>query len=512
LLGGSARRLTNYQQIFEALLSQTARAPASLGDLVRRLSALADRSVVPTPEEGNVQRSEGERDAVQIMTSHKAKGLEADHVFLYGAFSPFHGYGVKAYARDGERVLYVGRARRRAVDDALRAEQEAEDQRLFYVALTRARRRIYLPYAGTDAVEREASQDDKVFWRVTGAYRHVHRRLRALRDGGFAGARDARFQFEARAVICPPAPDATAARAAAALAGYRPGAGALALVPPPAGLGELRRRHAGVTLTSYTRLKEAAGGHHPPTEVLDEVGAGGLDALAPDEGAGAEAAPARGDSLPGGTLSGIFLHAVLEAVPLGTLGGTPPVERWAALPEIEALFSTAMRRHDRDPRHRGDAERLVHAALTTPLPLGEGAPLAGVAAAARVAREVEFLFPFPGAAGGADRGFVKGYIDFVLEHEGRAWFGDWKSDLLPDWSAATVAARVADSYEIQRRLYALALVKMLGIADRADYEARFGGTIYVFVRGLPGGLDVRRPAWDEIARWQQELAAALEVT
>ena len=43
---------------------------------------------------------------------------------------------------------------------------------------------------------------------------------------------------------------------------------------------------------------------------------------------------------------------------------------------------------------------------------------------------------------------------------------------------------VADQYDIQAKLYALALVKALGIRSGAAYEKRFGGMIYVFLRGL----------------------------
>src|SRR4029079_3198427 len=131
--GGSARRLTNYQHLFEVLLSEGTRSSASLADLVRRLAALTEKTIVPNPEEGNVQRLEGDRDAVQIMTMHKAKGLEADAVFFYGAYTPFRAQGVKAYDSGGQRVLHAGRARRLAVEKAVAREEEAEDQRLLYV-------------------------------------------------------------------------------------------------------------------------------------------------------------------------------------------------------------------------------------------------------------------------------------------------------------------------------------------------------------------------------------------
>jgi exodeoxyribonuclease V beta subunit len=228
-----------------------------------------------------------------------------------------------------------------------------------------------------------------------------------------------------------------------------------------------------------------------------------------EQPAAAPEAPPDPRRLPGGALSGIFLHALLEAVPLPSLAGAPDVAAWAARPEVSALFEAQLRRHDRDPAHRADAERMVHAAFTTPLALPGGRRLAGVGAASQVAREVEFLFPFPEAAGGAQAGFVKGYVDVIFEHEGRTYFGDWKSDLLPDFSAAALAQHMTANYELQRRLYALALVKMLGITTEADYEARFGGTVYIFLRALPGGLEISRPTWNEVQAWERRLAADL---
>ena len=152
------------------------------------------------------------------------------------------------------------------------------------------------------------------------------------------------------------------------------------------------------------------------------------------------------------------------------------------------------------------------AALTADLPV-VGGTLPGLARAANTAREMEFLFPFPDEAGGADRGYVKGFVDLIFEHEGRSYFGDWKTDYLPAWDAARVADHVEKNYALQERLYALALVRMLDIKDAAAYEERFGGTLYVFVRGLgrsPDAIRSRRPTFDEITRWRRELAGALE--
>jgi exodeoxyribonuclease V beta subunit len=492
-LGDSARRLTNYRHLFEVLAADAARAALPLGDVVRRLSALCEGLIVPAPEEGNVQRLESDRDAVQVMTMHKAKGLEADVVFLYGGYSPSPNRGVRSYLADGKRLALAGLPRRKAVVELIKRERDGDDQRLYYVALTRARRSLYLPYSG-NAPDGDVAIDASIredLWRLNGGYRHVNRRLRAV-----AGGDEGRRHFTTRDVaIGRQATDADEipAERAAALEAWRPEIAELAPLQVDPELARLRRRRAGPALTSYSRIKHAEGGYRPPTEIPDEA---------------AETQPASDDQLPGGARAGIFLHDLLETTPLETLRETPDFDRWAARPDVQALIESTLRKHGRDPRQAGASAQLVYAALTSPLPV-VGGTLPGLVGAARVAREMEFLFPFPAAAGGADSGFVKGFVDVIFEHDGRAYFGDWKTDRLPAWDAATVDAHVARNYALQEQLYALALLQMLGVDDEASYEARFGGTLYLFVRGMPGAVRSRRPSFAEIADWRDQIADKL---
>ena len=262
---------------------------------------------------------------------------------------------------------------------------------------------------------------------------------------------------------------------------------------PGAELAQLRRHRVGPTVTSYSRIKQSEGGYRPPTEIHDETD---------------EVAPLADDELPGGARAGVFVHDLLERVPLETLRASAGFEEWVARDDVRALLESTLRRHGREPRHLLPAARLAHAALTAPLPV-VGGVLPGLAHARREAREMEFLFPFPEAAGGADRGYVKGFVDLLFEHEGRVYFGDWKTDRLPSWDEAVVEAHVAKNYALQEQLYALALVRMLRIASEADYEARFGGTLYLFVRGLPGAVRSRRPSFLELTAWGQEIAGRL---
>jgi exodeoxyribonuclease V beta subunit len=490
-LGDSARRSVNLRHLFEVLAAEDARAARPLGDVVRRLSALCEGLVVPAPEEGNVQRLESERDAVQIMTVHKAKGLEAEVVFLYGGYSPSPNRGVRHYTDGGARVAIAGRPRDERITKLIADERASEEQRLFYVALTRARRRLYLPFSAENESKEpwDGGKGQEDLWKLTGGYAHVNRRLRAL------GADETqRRHFEMRDVPIDPraSGDGGRPRVTLGLVGWRPEAEKRPAAPDGE-LARLREERRGPTQTSYSRIKHADGGYRPPTEIHDET---------------IDAPPLADDDLPGGARAGIFVHDLLERVPLETLRQTGGFQAWHDREEIRALLESTLRRHGRDPRQSLAAARMAYAALTAPLPV-VGGVLAGLAKAARVAPEVEFLFPFPEAAGGAARGYVKGFVDVLFEHEGRVYFGDWKTDRLPSWDEAIVEAHVAKNYALQEQLYALALVRMLGIATAADHEARFGGTLYLFVRGLPGAVRSRRPTFDEIGAWEADIARRL---
>ncbi len=490
-LGESARRRTNIGHLLEMLAAEDARVARPLGDVIRRLSALCEKLVVPEAEEGNVQRLEGERDAVQIMTMHKVKGLEAEVVFLYGGFGASPSRGVRQYVEGGARVATAGRPRRKAIVELIKRERDSEDQRLFYVALTRARRRLYLPLSGEAEGEEPwdggKGQEDR--WKIAGGYGHVNRRLRALRTD-----ETQRRHFETRDVPIDrhATGDGGRPRVTLPLVAWRPEADQDTAVPE-AELGRLCRERLGPTLTSYSRIKQSEGGYRPPTEIYDET---------------TEAPPLGDDELPGGAGAGIFVHDLLEHVPLDSLRGAGGFEAWVARADVRALCESTLRRHGRAPRQLLPAARLAYAALTAPLPV-VGGVLPGLHHAAKEAREMEFLFPFPAAAGGADRGYVKGFVDVLFEHEGRVYFGDWKTDRLPSWDEAVIEAHVAKNYALQEQLYALALVRMLGITGAADYEARFGGTLYLFVRGLPTAVRSRRPTFGEIEAWGQEIAERL---
>ena len=88
------------------------------------------------------------------------------------------------------------------------------------------------------------------------------------------------------------------------------------------------------------------------------------------------------------------------------------------------------------------------------------------------------------------RGFLRGFIDLVFEHDGRFYVVDYKSNYLGDVASAYAPTHLTTAmshanYFLQYHLYVLATHRWLGRRLRDyDYERSFGGVLYLFARGM----------------------------
>jgi exodeoxyribonuclease V beta subunit len=490
------RELTNYLHLFELLLERARETHATLRELVHELSGLIARTRLPLDLEGNVQRLESERQAVQIMTIHKSKGLEAPVVFVAGGVWAPRPDEVRAYHEGGHRLAWVGRLAPRVKPIVLQEERE-EDERLMYVALTRAMGRIYLP-----CLVDESGGAPK---RLRGAYDAVNRRVVAElaepRDPTLA-VEDVAGEASTPAMAHRPEADP-----------WRPSAACLPDEDSSAVYASLRERHAGVTVTSYTRLRGQRSGARGAWswQAVDRTAEKAVEALD-------DAAP---PTLRGARTSGIFLHELLERVPLASFDVTAGFDLWRARTDVATLFDEGIAVHRVDRAERGHAERLVWGAYTTGVTLPGGDRVTGFAAAERIVREMDFVYPIPepehpplgddpAAPLAIRHGYVRGSLDLAFEHRGATYFVDWKSDSLDSYAPERLGAHVAAHYDEQVKLYALAVVKLLGPRARAGHQARFGGILYCFLRGFDGrgnGIWAARPAWSELRAWDDDLRA-----
>ncbi len=507
-LSNSERELTNYSHIFEILLELALKQRLSLDEIIGSLESFIFETALPAGADSNIQRLESDRSAVQVMSVHMSKGLEADVVFLFGGMmKPPNSPLVCVYHEDYERRIAVGKTAKQAVENHIEREERQENQRLVYVALTRARARLYLPVFPDDSTPR----------RINGYYTPLNQRLKELladREGN----QDLRALFAVEDVR-EREPGTDAAALSDLMRRWSPPD---ALIrgeidhPPASGFAQLRLFHSPLVTRSYTSLEARGGTSRAEREIESEEFKYDLEvaAEAPD--------------LRGGRKVGIFLHEVIEKVALESFA-TEDLGSWRARDDIRRLFTESMRRHQvRDPRWFERGTEIVFNALTSRLATG-AATVIGPLYRCPSVRELEFVYPIPEKdhrlleAGGdgawrVERGYLKGFVDFFFEHDNLFYFADWKSDLLDSYSPAAIRTHVSEHYDLQARIYSVGIIRLLRIRNREEYQRRFGGLLYLFIRGIrrdlasAQGVYFHRPEWEEIARYEKDLIETVPPT
>ena len=495
---GGERPLINVQRVLELLAEESRRRHATLVELVDLLRSWQAGRAQPSQQDADVQPLETERPAVQLMTMHAAKGLEAPVVFLLGGTSAPPNNALHVFHRKGARKGWLG-SPPAEIKELVAKETRGEDERLLYVALTRARVRLYLPWFVDGEGE---SVELKGPWQVLNA------RLGQLASASF----DPRH-FAVVKVTPATGDDAGETRALASE--WKPPA---ALVSDPNLSGarySLARARRGFLVTSYSQLA-ARTARQAPTEVDREEACG--------ETNDAQTGP---DELVTSNVVGNFLHDALEVLDLPRVKAFASGEAFMQDEAVHQLVESLADRAGIALDQRPHAYRLLFAALRSPLHLGAAGVVPGVASLPRVLRESEFLFPIPErgqrllgeqprdehAPFFVDRGLVKGFIDVVFEHDGRLYFGDWKSSVLRDASPEALHAYVTSHFHWQVVVYGVAVLRLLGIRDEVTFEKKFGGFLYFFLREMektPAGEPTRgvwfeRPSWQVVQGWEREL-------
>ncbi|MBK8974781.1 MAG: UvrD-helicase domain-containing protein [Planctomycetes bacterium] len=540
-LQGGARRLTNLLHAVELLHRLGEERDLSPAALVAAAADLEEQRGLDSSE--RELRLDTDRDAVQIVTVHRAKGLQYPVVFCpylwEGSDPPRNKFVVfRWHDDDGTLRVFVKEpgvdtGALQSATELHRLERFEERLRLAYVALTRAEQRVYVAIGAA-----RGSEDSALAWllRPPGEaaagrseltkqaadqwdrHRSPVQCVRALleRAGDAAGA------FSLREVTMPV--EAAAPRAA----GATPGAERWRLQAAPAAAARL----APWRLTSFSGMLRGA---QDATRVVDHD-----DPAAPTPAEVTPLGPAGGMlAFARGAEAGICLHAILERIDLRA-PDAPAIERIVG-EELARAGLADPRRHAASIEPATVASTLVRTLARAPLPgaFGTGSDGRGrrlcelppgravaewrfclqlassggpeLASALRAgpadgfgARYAESLRGLPAENVSARlRGYLSGSIDLLCAFEDdRHWVIDWKSNHLGESldahrGSALEPAMFEHHYVLQYHLYLLALHRHLRdrLADY-DYERHVGGACYVFLRGVGadgGGMFVDRP-------------------
>jgi exodeoxyribonuclease V beta subunit len=488
------RRITNLNHLCE-LLAEVA-LTERLGPLgilrwldAARSDAAARSELVGDSHELRLESSE---TAVQLTTVHKSKGLEYPIVycpFLYRAASLHN--DEKALVRfhdpaaQGALTLDLGGEQQKPHLAIAEQEALAEALRLLYVALTRAKHRVCLVLSAHKPAPNAAL-------------------VYTLLGGGSVAAVETRLTQLPGGLEQALAELADSNQAAISLRKLSPLRSAVAadLRPPPEALEAraVRRVLDGSARTaSFSAL--IAG-----RSFTQEMAADYDTAAAAKEREAAEPSSLVLAPFPRGASPGKLIHEVLEHCAFDD-----PEQGWRE----QAEQIVRARGYDSgllDVLVRGIAQ-----VLRTPLN-ATGLRLSSVPSNRRL-NELEFLFPvqslltarslgrvFRAHAAPADdrsyaqrlselpfealRGYLRGFIDLVFEHDGRFYLVDYKSNHLgpsaSDYDQRSLTRAMAEHhYFLQYHLYALALHRHLrGRVTNYAYARHFGGVFYLFLRGM----------------------------
>jgi len=420
---GGGQFYADFQQITEVLLEEER---SQEGDIAY-LDELSEKTW--SEEEKLKRRADPNQEAVQILTLHASKGLEFGIVFTLGLVKRTR---LPNMFYPSKKCLKLVKDPQEKDYQEYLQELDAEKMRQLYVAMTRAKYRLYNPVA---LIEKNAELGirspmeiflsnfnvdffqylDESMGRESIAYTHLNKIPTILEK-----------KCEIASVqLCKPK-----------------------VVSVPG--------HP-VFIHSFTSLSHKKGHQitdKPPHDFYVE-----------------DKTPR---TLPSGSETGILLHKLLEDIPFHW------GKQWNKPKDVCSHLHPYLENTEYMGWEEVIAEMIFHAVKT---PLINGLCLESVDPNC-CQYEAEFLFKIPSES------YVKGFIDLMFFYDGKYYLLDWKSNWLgvkcEDYHKEKLKQAMNKyDYFLQAKIYTDALRRYLTITEKEPFEMLFGGVFYLFLRGLP---------------------------
>jgi exodeoxyribonuclease V beta subunit len=517
------RRTTNVLHLMEVLQEAWVERKLNMTGLLKWLFEQRDPEA-PRSEEHQL-RLESDENAVNLVTIHKSKGLEYPIVFC-----PFSWDGVRGRKRKEPVVFHDPQNRTRLVVDlgsdddrihrALAEKEElAENMRLLYVALTRAKCRVYLVWGRFNGAETSAPA-----YLLHGPRGENSEGLVEALSGTFKRLRNEELLASARALM--KAPQATIEFV------QEPGRSRERFSPPPEETRILSPKPFAGLIDRQWKISSFSSLVSDRAHSEEDTDYDALPGPESEDPTGLPEEPAGIFAFPKGAKAGTLFHDILEH-----LDFCDP-----SLLSRQELVNKKLGQYGFEPSWVEPVCDMLERVLAVPLdPSRPEFRFSTVRNEDRL-NELEFYFPLKSLApervgkimsrhdldqGIPERmerlkvsplqGFMKGFMDLVFTVDHRYYLVDWKSNFLgakvENYGAENMARAMEQNfYTLQYTLYTVALDRYLKLRVQGyDYDRHFGGVFYVFLRGVDPakgpefGIYRVRPSREAIEGLSEEL-------
>ena len=470
------RQITNLHHLIE--LVQQAAVDEHLG-INKILDWLRTAITKASSAEAQQLRLESDDDAVKIVTMHRSKGLEYSVVFCPCLWQ-------RSDRLNSERQLIKCHVDERMIVDlgsedferhrALALKEElAEDIRMFYVAVTRAKYRCYLVWA--DVRSEKTANDSAMAWILDFADADFCRQQAILQ--AFTG--QAEHSFEYRLLDVP---------GSEVEAGEREGINQKTVAQAEFQAKKRRRSlYTSWQMSSYTALSALSQQDAPE---LPEDKAREQQDIPTEQPGMRESSPME---LPRGAHTGNVVHALLENNAFIDL---------AKRKDISAQRDKACQCYGLKPVQPDMIDTLLQAVVLTPLSDEDSSFCLMNVKENKCLKEMPFYLSmqamdasqinqvlqetaaFQSLDSKLMCGYLTGFIDLICEYKGLYYVMDYKTNSLPDYQNETLTHAMREhNYGLQYWIYTVVLHRYLQhrLPDY-HYETHFGGVRYLFVRGM----------------------------
>lgn len=474
------RRLTNVLHLSEIIHHQSRKQSLGRGGVLRWLRQQQQSAGLKEAE----LRLESDEKLVKIVTIYKSKGLEYPIVYC-----PFVGVGAKAkidkvytFHKDNNSCLEIGSPEADVHKSIKEEEQRAEDARLLYVALTRAKYqcivscvpeaisgtpdRTALGWLLTDGKSIQSGSSKAVKENNAEYYLAYNERLKTLSENQNISVLDLP-DFDANLRYQTIQTDQ--------------------LLSAKTFTAEIKSQ---AKITSFSGLTAGAHAEVPDHDNQSEYTSPPVFTLF--------------EAFPRGATAGSALHEIYENI-----------DFIQPLSDQEDVILNALNKWGFTEEHQAAATQLIENSLQAEL--FENFSLKNLSKENRL-NEMEFYLPLErlqiedlqqilfkhlpqewqvirDAINMLDfdqvEGYLKGFIDLIFEYQGQYYVADYKSNSLNDYQPDALLAVMADShYYLQYLLYSVALHRYLKKRlPNYHWEMHFGGVYYLFIRGMKNGIE-----------------------